>query len=474
MRLPNLIDATLSGGHRHVKHSRAATHRKLHKLPALRFEHHTLTSFAGLVLVQALLSRLQLKERLRACFTQSGVAPIFGHHLVALLLIVHLLLGYRELRDARYYRDDPLLKRALGLTRLPDVATICRALAQADPRSVAKLRALSRQLVEDRLKTLGLARLTLDFDGSVIHTRRHAEGSAVGYCKARKGARSYYPLFCTVAQTGQVFDLLHRPGNVHDSRGAQDFLAACLRRARALCPAAQLEVRLDSAFFSEATLTTLETAPVEYTISVPFERFGELKGLIEARRRWRRIDADLAYFELEWKPQSWARPARFVCVRTRVARRQAGPLQLDLFVPHDHGYEFKVIVTNKAVSAATVLAFHNGRGSQEAIFAQLKTQSQIDYVPCRRLVGNQIFLLAGVTAHNLGRELQMATRPPERVTTPTRMALWSFQELQTLRRTLFARAGRLTRPQGELTLTISANSEVQREILRHLDALRAA
>ena len=163
-----------------------------------------------------------------------------------------------------------------------------------------------------------------------------------------------------------------------------------------------------------------------------------------------------------------------MCVRTRVARRQAGPLQPDVFVPHARGYEFKVIVTNKAVSAATVLAFHNGRGAQEAIFAQLKTQCQIDYVPCRRLVGNQIFLLAGVTAHNLGRELQMATRPAERVTTPTRMALWSFQELQTLRRTLFARAGRLTRPQGELTLTISANTEVQREILRHLEALRAA
>ena len=36
-----------------------------------------------------------------------------------------------------------------------------------------------------------------------------------------------------------------------------------------------------------------------------------------------------------------------MCVRTGVARREAGPLQLDLFVPHDRGYEFKVIVTNE-------------------------------------------------------------------------------------------------------------------------------
>jgi hypothetical protein len=457
-----------------MKHSRAAVHRKVHKRPALRFEQQTLTSYGGLILLHALLARVQLKDRLRACFSHLDVAPIFGHHLVVLLLVVHLFLGYREFRDARYYRDDPLLRRLLGLTRLPDVATICRALGQADARSVAKVGALSRQLVRDRLQQLGLPRLTLDFDGSVLHTQRHAEGSAVGYCKAKKGARSYYPLFCTVAQTGQVFDVLHRAGNVHDSRGAQAFATGCLAQARAVRPDAQLEVRLDSAFFSEATITTLEAARVEYTLSVPFERFVELKQLIEARQRWRRISREVAYAELAWAPKAWSSAARFVCVRTVVRQRQAGPVQLDLFEPQQTGYEFKVIATNKTVTPATILAFHNGRGAQEGLFAQLKTQCQLDYVPCRRLVGNQLFLHAAVLAHNLGRELQMAARPPERATTPTRMALWSFRELQTLRRTLVLRAGRLTRPQGELTLTLSANADVQAEFLHYLQALEAA
>src|SRR5439155_15618578 len=139
-----------------------------------------------------------------------------------------LLLGYRELRDSRYYRDDPLVRRVLGLTRCPDVATISRALASADARSVAKLRALSRDLVLDRLRHLQPARLTVDFDGSVFSTQRAAEGSAVGFNKQKKGARSYYPLFCTLAQTGQVFDFVHRPGNVHDSREAEAFMTACI------------------------------------------------------------------------------------------------------------------------------------------------------------------------------------------------------------------------------------------------------
>jgi hypothetical protein len=59
-------------------------------------------------------------------------------------------------------------------------------------------------------------------------------------------------------------------------------------------------------------------------------------------------------------------------------------------------------------------------------------------------------------------------------TTPLRTPFWMFHELQTLRRTLVLRAGRLTRRHGELTLTVSANLEVREELQRHLAALSAA
>jgi hypothetical protein len=119
------------------------------------------------------------------------------------------MLGYRELRDSRYYRDDPLVKRVLGLNRLPEVATISRTLAQADEQSVENLRRTVRELVLERLKELALWRVSLDFDGSVLSTHRRAEGVAAGYNKKKKGTRSYYPLFCTLAQTGLI-----RPGSL--------------------------------------------------------------------------------------------------------------------------------------------------------------------------------------------------------------------------------------------------------------------
>jgi hypothetical protein len=393
---------------------------------------------------------------------------------IVLLLVVHLLLGYRELRDIRYYRDDPLIKRLLGLHRLPDVATVSRTLASAGRRSVEKLREFCRQLVVERLQLLGWRRLTLDFDGSVQSTCRRAEGTAVGFNKKKKGARSYYPLFCTIAQTGQVFDLLHRSGNVHDSHGAATFIIDCIRYIRTAVPGIKIEARLDSAFFSAEIVGVLDAAGVDFTLSVPFERFAELKAIIQGRRRWRRFNPDLAFFATPWKPKSWEARYRFLFIRERVARQHKGPLQLDLFIPYQLGYDFKVIVTNKQTRMKNVLAFHNGRGAQEGIFAELKSQCQMDYVPVRTRVGNQIFLFSAVLAHNVTRELQMAAHPPQRATTEKRTPLWIFQQLNTLRRHLIQRAGRLTRPQGTLTLTMSGNVAVKHELLHYLHILRPA
>jgi hypothetical protein len=52
-------------------------------------------------------------------------------------------------------------------------------------------------------------------------------------------------------------------------------------------------------------------------------------------------------------------------------------------------------------------SFHNGRGSHEGLFAELKSENQMDYVPTRTWRGNLVYLLSALLAHNLSRELQM-------------------------------------------------------------------
>jgi len=48
---------------------------------------------------------------------------MYGLHTVMLLLIVHIMIGFRRLHDVAYYADDPMVARVLGLRRLPSAAT---------------------------------------------------------------------------------------------------------------------------------------------------------------------------------------------------------------------------------------------------------------------------------------------------------------------------------------------------------------
>ena len=147
-----------------------------------------------------------------------------------------------------------------------------------------------------------------------------------------------------------------------------------------------------------------------------------------------------------------------------------GALQLDLFEPRDIDHDYRVVVTNKMGSAHSVLLFHYGRGTQEGIFAVGKQHAGLDLIPTRRLHGNQMVTLCAMMAHNLGREMQMLAQYAR----AKRPAAWTFQTLDTRRHRFIQRAARITCPHGELTLTLSANRTVKKDLMHFLDALQKA
>ena len=121
-----------------------------------------------------------------------------------------------------------------------------------------------------------------------------------------------------------------------------------------------------------------------------------------------------------------------------------------------------------------MLLFHYGRGAQEAIFAEAKQHAGLDLIPTRRLYANQMVTLGAMMAHNLGREMQMLAQERSNYSRAKRPPAWTFQSLGTLRQRLLHRAGRLTQPQGELTLTMNSNPKVEKDLLHFLEMLKDA
>jgi len=177
------------------------------------------------------------------------------------LVIGLLIVGARRLAHLRYVANDPLFARLCGLSRIPsDRTPVVNWLKQFTRTSLRALGRLNSELLYEQIEKLNLRRLTIDLDGTVIRTGDKVAWAMRGFNPHHPKDRSYYPLLAHLAQTGQILKLKNRPGNVHDSKGAERFIRELIGEIRArLGRALRLEFRMDTAFFQQTLLKLLDS-----------------------------------------------------------------------------------------------------------------------------------------------------------------------------------------------------------------------
>jgi DDE family transposase len=428
----------------------------------IEFGAEELTSYAGLELVRRYFERLRLRARVSQALAGRGLKGDYASSQLVVLVITLLVVGARRLEQLGYIAADPLVRRISELSRIPSARTVRNWLRQFTRGSVEALRQLNWQLVVEQLERLGLRRLTLDVDGTVVRTGPQAQWAFRGFNPHHRKDKSYYPLLAHVAQTGQILRLKNRPGNVHDSKGALDFLrqeihALRQRFGRALV----LECRMDAAFFQRGIIRLLRREGCEYAIKVPFCSWVGLRPLVAAHKRWTAMDDHLSYFETTVRLDVWDMELRVVIYRKRVAHPTRKNFQLDLFSPDDGHYEYSAITTNKDVGGPALWHFAAGRGAQEKTIAELKGEFALDAVPSRDYGANSAWQQLSILAHNLLKGFQLDTLAPAKPRSPKRTASYLLQNMRTLRFELIARAARLCRPQGRRVLRLKANPRTQ-------------
>jgi Transposase DDE domain group 1 len=214
----------------------------------IQFGDEQLSSHGGLELVRRYFQRIGLNARIRLTLGQHAGGDYGCTHLV-LLVIGLLLVGARRLQHLRYLANDSLFARFCGLSRIPSDRTVVNWLKQFTQTSLGALMRLNRELLYEQIQKLALRRLTIDLDGTVIHTGGKVAWAMRGFNPHHPKDPSYYPLLAPLAQTGQILRLKNRPGNVHDSKGAERFVRELIGEIRAhLGRALTLEFRMDAAF----------------------------------------------------------------------------------------------------------------------------------------------------------------------------------------------------------------------------------
>jgi hypothetical protein len=440
----------------------------------IQFGHEQLTSYGGLELVRRYFQLIGLNARIRRALGKHAGGDYGGSHLV-LLVIGLLVVGARRLQHLRYLANDSLLARFCGLSRIPSDRTVVNWLKQFTQTSLRALMRLNSELLYEQIAKLGLRRLTIDLDGTVIRAGSKVAWAARGFNPHHPKDPSYYPLLAHLAQTGQILRLKNRPGNVHDSKGAERFVRELIGEIRArLGRALTLEFRMDAAFFQQNLLRLLARLGCFYAVKVPFCQWTGVKALVAAQARWTAVAADIDGFETRLELAVWGLELRVVVYRKRVHHLSPKNYQLDLFSPDDGYFEYSAVATNLTLTPHALWYFAAGRGAQEKTFAELKGEFALDVVPTNHYGANSAWLQLSILAHNLMRSFQLhstlATAKPRSL---KRTYSYRIASMKTLRFLLINRAARLTRISGRKVLRFSSNPATETLYDRVTDHLAA-
>ncbi|MGK2851864.1 MAG: IS1380 family transposase [Candidatus Limnocylindrales bacterium] len=304
----------------------------------------------------------------------------------------------------------------------------------------------------------GAEPFTIDLDSTICETYGLAKEGAThhGYT----GVRGYHPLLAVAAGTGDILMARLREGRANTVRGAAHFLTETIGRVRDAGASGQLTMRADSGFYAHAVVAVCRTMKVRFSITIRQHR--SVRRLIEAipEEDWTPIPywiaggADVA--ETTYTPFAGEKDA--VPVRLIVRRVKPTPgSQLALFAT----YDFHAFITDRVGATLMLEADHRCHAEIENAIRDLKYGVGLNHLPSGRFGANGAWLAVQVIAHNLARWTARIGLGAGIVTT------------KTLRRRLFALAGRLTRSARRLTLHLPARWPWAAEFTAALARLRA-
>ena len=425
----------------------------------IAFDDHRLVANAGLILPATLALRLDLPQLLRKRLDLGDAPGRANTGDKMMTLVASALAGGDCIDDADALRAGGTAGVLDCLVKAPStLGTFLRSFRWGHVRQLDRV---SRELLARAWQAgagPGDAPLTIDLDSTICETYGlDKEGARHhGYT----GARGYHPLLADAADAGDVLMARLREGRANTARGAAHFLRETVGRVRYAGATGQLTMRADSGFYAHSVVSVCRKMDVRFSITL--RQHKSLHNVIEAipEDAWTPIPywmdgaADVA--ETIYTPfqgESDTAPVRLIVRRVKPTPGS----QLALFATYSyHGF-----ITDRDGEMLELEADHRRHAEIENAIRDLKYGVGLNHMPSGRFAANGAWLAVQVMAHNLARWTARIGLGEQIVTT------------KTLRRRVFALAGRLTRSARRLTLHLPQRWPWDTQFSRALARLRA-
>ena len=415
------------------------------------FDDERLIANAGVLLPVTLMGRLGTEELVDQSVDLGERPGAARPGRKACSLIAVMLLGADSIDDTDVLRSGAT-ERLLGHKAMAP-STLGTFLRSFSFGHVRQLDRVLEKLIKRAWKAgagPGTERLVIDIDSFIGPVHGYdKQGAARGYTKEL----GYHPLVASRSKRSEVLHLRQRKGSAGSSRGALRFAQELIARVRRCGGAGEILIRADTAFWSNKVCAYLEGKGCRYSIGAPMHKI---------------VVAAIARIPEEaWQPVV-DYPESGVC---ELAETTLGDKRLIVRRVHLHAQEEQTelftywrhfaFITNREEEMHLVDREHRQHAEVELVIRDLK-DSALAHFPSGSFAANSAWALIGAIAHNLGcwtNQLGLTGSVHRRSAT--------------LRRRLFAIAGRLTRSGRRWTLHLPARWPWQQDFIEALSKIRA-
>jgi hypothetical protein len=358
----------------------------------IEFSARNLTSNAGLLLLFEHARRNGIFDLIDhdLVFENQSTNKIKMNHIKTMLC--GNFVGIDKLERLKLLQSDPLVNEFDISIKEPE--TVSRFLGNFSYKTTHMLREINFKVFRKLLRRRKHSSITIDIDSSVVNVEGHQEGTAKGYNPKKPGNPCYNIQFAFCDEIKAYLTGYVRSGDTYTANGAVGMIKEIMAHLEEM----DLEVtlRMDSGFFDEDILETLEALGCRYVIK------GKAYPTLVAQV----TDPDIVFvageegqetIEIVTSLNTWKKNRRFVV--SRVLKDEKDRAQLS-FLEGDE-YEYFFYATNTELSPVEVVDFYQKRGNSENYIKEAKYDMAVGQLLLKSFWSNEAIFQLMMLAYNL-------------------------------------------------------------------------
>ena len=358
----------------------------------IEFSARNLTSNAGLLLLLEHANKNGIFDLIDhdLVFENASTNKVKMNHIKTMLC--GNFIGIDKLERLKLLQSDPLVNEFAISIKEPE--TVSRFLGNFSYKTTQMLREINFKLFRKLLRKSKLKSITIDIDSSVVNVEGHQEGAVKGYNPKKPGNRCYNIQFAFCDEIKAYLTGYLRSGDTYTANGAAEMIKEIMAHLKE--EGLEITFRMDSGYFDDAILETIESLGGKYVIKG--KGYPTLVAQVtDPSTTFVTGESGRETTEFVTALNTWEKDRRFVV--SRVLKDEKDRAQLSFLEGEE--YDYFCFVTNTEQSSEEVVDFYEKRGNCENYIKEAKYDMAVGHLLLQSFWANEAIFQLMMLAYNL-------------------------------------------------------------------------